>query len=145
MLVLIVDDNEDTTETAALLFGARDHEIRVAHTGPEALQVAPDFEPEVILLDIGLPEIDGYEVARRLRQDPRFKGTLMIAVSGYGSNADQQLSREAGFDEHLTKPVDLERLNRLLSEKVGLPSRPTLLSRELGDNLCVPRHAMLSF
>lgn len=120
MLVLIVDDNEDTTETAALLFGAWDHEIRVAHTGPEALQVASDFEPEVILLDIGLPEIDGYEVARRLRQDPRFKGTLMIAVSGYGSTTDQQLSREAGFDEHLTKPVDLERLNRLLSEKVGL-------------------------
>ena len=120
MLVLIVDDNADTTETAALLFAAWDHEIRVAHTGPEALQVASDFEPEIILLDIGLPEIDGYEVARRLRQDPRFKDTLMIAMSGYGQNTDQQRSREAGFDEHLVKPVDLERLNQLLSEKVGL-------------------------
>jgi two-component system CheB/CheR fusion protein len=123
MHVLIVDDNEDTTETAALLFGAWDHEIRVAHTGPEALLVASDFEPEVILLDIGLPEMDGYEVARRLRQDPRFKDTLMIAVSGYGRNTDQQLSREAGFDEHLTKPVDLKTLNRLLSEKVGMKRR----------------------
>jgi PleD family two-component response regulator len=75
MHVLIVDDNEDTTETAALLVGAWDHKVRVAHTGAEALQVASDFEPEVILLDIGLPEIDGYEVARRLRQDPRFKDT----------------------------------------------------------------------
>jgi CheY-like chemotaxis protein len=120
MHVLIVDDNEDTTETAALLFGAWDHEIRVAQTGPEALQIASDFEPEVILMDIGLPEMEGYEVARRLRQAPRFKDTLMIAVSGYGRNTDQQLSREAGFDEHLIKPVNLERLNRLLSEKVGL-------------------------
>jgi two-component system CheB/CheR fusion protein len=74
----------------------------------------------VILLDIGLPEIDGYEVAKRLRQDPRLKDTLTIAASGYGSNTDQRLSREAGFDEHLTKPVDLERLNRLLSERDGL-------------------------
>ena len=118
MRVLIVDDNEDYTETAALLFGAWDHEIKVAHTGPEALQVASDFEPEVILLDIGLAEIDGYEVARQLRRDPRFKDTLMIAVSGYGRNSDRQLSREAGFDEHLVKPVDLEKLNRVLSEKV---------------------------
>ncbi len=120
MHVLIVDDNEDTTETAALLFSAWHHEVRVAHTGPQALQVASDFQPEVILLDIGLPVIDGYEVARRLRQDPRFKNTLMIAVSGYGSNADQQMSREAGFDEHLIKPVDLESLNRDLSGKLEL-------------------------
>ena len=66
-----------------MLFGAWDHEIRVAQTGPEALQIASDFEPEVILMEIGLPEMDSYEVARRLRQDPRFKDTLMIAVSGY--------------------------------------------------------------
>ena len=120
MLILIVDDNEDMTETAALLFSAWNHETRVAHTGSEALLVASDFQPEVILLDIGLPVIDGYEVARRLRQDPRFKNTLMIAVSGYGSETDQQLSREAGFDEHLIKPVDLERLNRDLSQKLEL-------------------------
>lgn len=118
MHVLIVDDNEDYTETAALLLGAWDHETKVAHTGLEALQVASDFEPEVILLDIGLAEIDGYEVARRLRQDPRFKHTLIIAVSGYGRSADQQLSRDAGFDEHLVKPVDLEKLNRALNEKL---------------------------
>jgi CheY-like chemotaxis protein len=120
MRVVIVDDNEDTTETTALLLTAWKHEIRVAHTGSEALQVASEFQPEVILLDIGLPEIDGYDVARRLRQDPRFKNTLIIAVSGYGSSSDQQLLREAGFDEHLVKPVDLERLSRDLSEKLEL-------------------------
>ena len=120
MHVLFVDDNEDTIETAALLFGAWDHEIRVARTGPEALEVASDFEPDVILLDIGLPGLDGYEVAKRLRQDPRFKDTLMIAVSGYGRESDRQLSRAAGFDDHLIKPVDLEKLNELLSEKVNL-------------------------
>jgi two-component system CheB/CheR fusion protein len=120
MHVLFVDDSEDTTETAALLFGAWNHEIRVARTGPEALQVASDYEPDVILLDIGLPGMDGYEVAKRLRQDPRFKDTLMIAISGYGRESDRHLSREAGFDDHLIKPVDLEKLKALLSEKINL-------------------------
>ena len=74
----------------------------------------------MILLDIGLPGMDGYEVARRLRQDPRFKDTLMIAVSGYGRESDRQLSRAAGFDDHLVKPVDLEKLTALLSKRVNL-------------------------
>jgi two-component system, chemotaxis family, CheB/CheR fusion protein len=121
--VLIVDDSEDTTETEALLFGAWNHEVRVARTGPEALQVAADYGPDVILLDIGLPGMDGYEVARRLRQDARFKDTLIIAVSGYGRESDRRLSVEAGFDDHLIKPVDLEKLNALLSEKVDLKRR----------------------
>ncbi|MGH7914411.1 MAG: ATP-binding protein, partial [Candidatus Binataceae bacterium] len=122
MQVLIVDDSEDTTETAALLLGTWHHEIRVAHTGAEALKVASEYQPDVILLDIGLPGMDGYEVARRLRRDPRFKGTLIIALSGYGGygqETDHQKSREAGFDEHLIKPVNLEKLNGLLSEKLN--------------------------
>jgi two-component system, chemotaxis family, CheB/CheR fusion protein len=123
MDVLMVDDSEDTTETAALLFGAWNHEIRVARTGPEALQIASVYQPDVILLDIGLPGMDGYQVARRLRQDPRFKDTLMIAVSGYGRESDRRLSREAGFDDHLIKPVDLTKLNALLNEKVNLKKR----------------------
>ena len=118
MLVLIADDNRDTAETAALLFNAWGHETRVAYTGPEALQVASNFEPEVILLDIGLPQIDGHEVTRRLRRNPRFRDTLIIALSGYGMKTDQQLSLEAGCDEHLVKPIDLEKLNQLLTAKL---------------------------
>jgi two-component system CheB/CheR fusion protein len=120
MHVLIVDDNEDTTETAALLFGAWNHEIRVARTGPEALAIAPAYQPDVILLDIGLPGMDGYQVARRLRQDPRFKDTLIIAISGYGSESDRRHSQEAGFNDHLVKPVDLQKLNELLKQRVSL-------------------------
>jgi CheY-like chemotaxis protein len=120
MRVLIVDDNEDTLETAALLLGAWNHEIRMARTGPEALQVAAHSALDVILLDIGLPGMNGYEVAKRLRQETRFKDTLMIAITGYGRDQDRQLSREAGFDDHLIKPVDLEKLNALLNEKVTL-------------------------
>jgi CheY-like chemotaxis protein len=97
----------------------------VARTGPEALQVAADCALDVLLLDIGLPGMDGYEVAKRLRQEARFKDTLMIAISGYGRDHDRQLSREAGFDDHLVKPVDLEKLNALLNEKVTLKRRAT--------------------
>jgi CheY-like chemotaxis protein len=123
MRVLIVDDNEDTLETAALLLGAWNHEIRMARTGPEALQVAADSALDVILLDIGLPGMNGYEVAKRLRQETRFKDTLMIAITGYGRDQDRQLSREVGFDDHLIKPVDLEKLNALLNEMVNLKRR----------------------
>ena len=85
--------------------------------------IRDSYGPDVILLDIGLPGMDGYEVARRLRQDARFKDTLIIAVSGYGRESDRRLSVEAGFDDHLIKPVDLEKLNALLSEKVDLKRR----------------------
>jgi CheY-like chemotaxis protein len=125
MRVLIVDDNEDTLETAALLLGAWNNEIRVARTGPEALQIAADCTPDLVLLDIGLPGMNGYEVAKRLRQEARFEDTLIIAISGYGRDQDRQLSREAGFDDHLVKPVDLEKLNALLNEKVTLKRHAT--------------------
>lgn len=114
--LLIVDDN-DTAESAALLLTAWNHDIRVAHTGPQALQVAPDYEPDVILLDIGLPEMNGYEVVKRLRQDSRFKRTLIIALPGYGQESDRQRARDAGFDEHLTKPVNLEKLEPFLRDR----------------------------
>jgi two-component system OmpR family response regulator len=118
MHVLIVDDNEDTVESTAELFALWDHDVRIAHSGPEALKLATEDPPDVVLLDIGLPEMDGYEVARHLRQDPRTKDAMLIAISGYGQQQDLQLSREAGFDKHLTKPVNMEKLNDLLIEKM---------------------------
>ncbi|MGH7907158.1 MAG: response regulator [Candidatus Binataceae bacterium] len=118
MRLLIVDDNEDTTDTAAELFTLWDHDVQIAHSGSEALNAAAKDPPDAVLLDIGLPGMDGYEVARHLRQDPRLRNVIVIGISGYGQEKDRQLSREAGFDLHLIKPVDLEKLNGLLIEKM---------------------------
>jgi CheY-like chemotaxis protein len=116
--VLVVDDNRDSAETMAMLVELWGHEVRIVHDGPAALASvagSPGWRPEVILLDIGLPGIDGYEVARRLRQEPSLDGTLMVAMTGYGQERDRQLSREAGFDHHLVKPVDPATLQALLA------------------------------
>jgi PAS domain S-box-containing protein len=113
--VLVVDDNEDAAESLALLLRARGHEIRTAHDGPSALSVAEDFRPEVVFLDIGLPRMDGYEVARRLRVQPGREGLLLVALTGYGQDEDRRRAEEAGFDAHLVKPADLEALQRLLN------------------------------
>ncbi|MGH8011512.1 MAG: ATP-binding protein, partial [Candidatus Binataceae bacterium] len=118
--VLIVDDSADTTASAAELFADFGHDVRIASSGSEALEMAAQYRPDVILLDIGLPGMNGYEVADRLRQDARFKDVLMIAISGYGQESDRQRSLAAGFDEHLVKPVDLEKLEELLTEKINL-------------------------
>ena len=83
------------------------HEVRVAYGGPAALEAARAFRPQVVLLDLGLPGLDGYEVARRLRADPLTADCLLVAVSGYGQAEDRARSKEAGFDHHLTKPPDL--------------------------------------
>ncbi len=113
--VLVVDDNHDSAEMIAELLQASGHDTRLAPDGHAALDVASHFRPEVILLDIGLPGIDGYEVARRLRRMPETEGTRIVAVSGYGADHDRALSREAGFDAHLVKPVELGELERLLA------------------------------
>ncbi len=114
--VLVVDDNEDTAEMMGLLLGMDGHEVEVAHTGPSALEAAAARRPDVIVLDIGLPGLDGYQVAQRLRQDPAYKDVLLIAASGYGQEADRRRSWEAGFDHHLVKPVDPAEIQRLLAE-----------------------------
>jgi len=106
--MLIVDDNVDAAETMALLQRLRGHQTHTAHTGPAALALAPEFLPEVVLLDIGLPGMDGYEVARKLRAMPELKGAFLVAMTGYGSDADRARSKEAGFDQHLVKPADLD-------------------------------------
>jgi CheY-like chemotaxis protein len=114
--VLVVDDNEDAARLLADALEALGYATRVAHDGPSALVVAQAFAPEIALLDIGLPVMDGYELARRLRaQSTSAAGELrLIAVTGYGQAADRGRSKEAGFDEHLVKPVDLGRLQEAI-------------------------------
>jgi two-component system CheB/CheR fusion protein len=91
------------------------HVVRLAYNGPEALQAADEYQPEAVLLDVGLPGMNGYDVARRLRQDPRFRHTLLVAMTGYGQDDDRRRSRDAGCDQHLVKPVDPHDLQQILA------------------------------
>jgi CheY-like chemotaxis protein len=113
--ILVVDDNVDATDSLALLLGVSGHEVRTAYDGPAALEAAEAFDPAIVLLDIGLPGMDGYEVARRLRQLPGRDKVLLVALTGYGQEEDRRRSREAGFDHHLVKPVDPEVLLALFA------------------------------
>ncbi|MBY0527279.1 MAG: PAS domain S-box protein [Gemmataceae bacterium] len=113
--VLVVDDKVDAVESLARLLNLIGHETRTAQDGPAALEQARRFRPDVVLLDIGLPGMDGYEVARRLRQRPETARAQLVAVTGYGQEEDRRLSREAGFDLHLVKPVDLTVLQELIA------------------------------
>jgi signal transduction histidine kinase len=112
--ILVVDDNVDVVETTSLLLSLSGHEVRSAKDGLQALHMAVEFAPEVVLLDIGLPLMDGYEVARRLRQMPQLAGALLVALTGYGQQADRQRGRDAGFDGHMLKPVDPHALAKLI-------------------------------
>jgi CheY-like chemotaxis protein/anti-sigma regulatory factor (Ser/Thr protein kinase) len=113
--VLVVDDNRDAAESLAMLLGVGGHDVRTAHDGPTALAVAAASRPEVVFLDIGLPRMDGYEVARRLRQQVGLRQALIVAVTGYGREEDRRRAEEAGFDAHLVKPADPEELQKLLA------------------------------
>jgi CheY-like chemotaxis protein len=113
--ILVVDDNPDVLRTLKDALETLGHTVRVANDGPAALRVLTTFEPEVGVLDIGLPVMDGYELARRLRERPGSSPDLrLIAVSGYGQAADRRRSAAAGFDRHLVKPIDLVNLERVL-------------------------------
>jgi signal transduction histidine kinase/CheY-like chemotaxis protein len=111
--VLVVDDNSDAAQMLEYLLTTENHKVRTANNGRDALTVADKFEPEIVLLDIGLPDLSGYEVARRLRQ--KNPASLLIAVSGWGQEEDRQRSLEAGFDYHLVKPVEFDELWKLLN------------------------------
>ena len=112
--VLVVDDNRDSAMSLALLLELDGHEVRRAYDGLEALEIADDFRPEVTLLDIGMPRLDGYGAARELRQRDWAKDTLLVALTGWGQQEDKRMAREAGFDHHMVKPVDPDALRRLL-------------------------------
>ncbi len=114
--MLIADDNEDSARSMEMIQRRRNYETRTAFTGPAAVAAAAEFAPEVVLLDIGLPGMDGFEVARRLRAMPALAGSFLVAMSGYGSDEDRAEARDAGFDEYLIKPLNLDLLReRLLS------------------------------
>jgi signal transduction histidine kinase/ActR/RegA family two-component response regulator len=115
--VLLVDDNVDSAESLALLLRLWGHEVVVAHDGPAALREAEALPPQVALLDISLPGMDGYELARRLRAQPGLKGVVLVAVTGWGQEDDRRRSHDAGFDHHLTKPVELSALQELLTQE----------------------------
>jgi two-component system CheB/CheR fusion protein len=117
--VLVVDDNVDSADMVALLLKLSGHQVRLAHSGPDALTAAEDFLPELILLDIGLPGMNGYEVARRLRQQPQFAETVLAALTGYGQESDRQRSKEAGFDLHYVKPLAPKTLEALVADPRG--------------------------
>ncbi|WP_437933700.1 hybrid sensor histidine kinase/response regulator [Sorangium sp. So ce341] len=113
--ILVVEDNPDVAESLVMLLQALGHDVAMARSGPEALEAAPAFLPDVVLLDIGLPGMDGYEVARQLRRRPELERALLVALSGYGQDEDRRRSRAAGFDHHLVKPVSRAVLQPLIA------------------------------
>ncbi len=113
--LLLVDDNVDSARTLAMLLELSGHEVRVAHAGPAALESTAQYSPDCVLLDIGMPEMNGYEVARRLRKDRKFSGEL-VALTGFGRDYDREQARLAGFDHYLVKPVDYQKLQQLLEQ-----------------------------
>jgi CheY-like chemotaxis protein/two-component sensor histidine kinase len=114
--VLIVEDNRDLAESLAMVLRLWGHDVTVAFDGPAALTAARARPPEVVFLDIGLPFLDGFEVARRMRQEPKLRKARIVAITGYGGDEDRRRSREVGIDLHLTKPVDPLDLQPLLAE-----------------------------
>jgi CheY-like chemotaxis protein len=124
--VLVVDDNTDAADSLGLLVRMWGHDVRVAYDGSRLLETAAAFRPDAILLDIGLPHVDGYCLARQLRQQPDLQGILLVAVTGYADAEHRELSEEAGFDHYLVKPVDPDQLQGLLRAlaEAGQPEQP---------------------
>lgn len=112
--ILVVDDNRDAAGSLALLLRLEGNEVCTAEDGLTAIETASSFRPDVILLDIGMPRLNGHDAARRIRQQPWGRDVVLIALTGWGQEADRQRSHEAGFDHHLVKPVDLAALQALL-------------------------------
>ena len=118
--VLIVDDNVDSAETLGMLLDLYGHETRTAGDGPQALAAGEDFRPQAVLLDIGLPGMDGFEVCRRIRATDWGRDALLVAVTGWGEESTGRRARDAGFDAHLVKPVEPQALQDVL-QGVGEP------------------------
>jgi PAS domain S-box-containing protein len=136
--ILVADDSLDGANSLARLLRFLGHEVRVAHDGQAAVELARSFRPDIALLDVGMPVMDGHEAARRLRGDPELSGMLLVALTGWGRLEDQAQSREAGFDLHLVKPVEVEKLVRLLNEFRAGGARPCGQSAVLTPTLPGP-------
>ena len=113
--MLVVDDNIDLVMMLASSLRQRGYGVQTAYTGPDGLRVALDWRPDIVILDIGLPGLDGYQVARQLRAQPETKAVRLIALTGYGRDSDITLAREAGFDAHIAKPHDFDELEKLMT------------------------------
>ncbi len=114
--ILIVDDNEDVADSFALVLEHAQREIQIAYDATQALKIAQSFEPQIVLLDIGLPDMDGYTLARRLRESPATKCALLISISGYGRDEDHARATAAGIDHHLLKPLNYTVIEQLIND-----------------------------
>jgi two-component system, chemotaxis family, CheB/CheR fusion protein len=112
--LMVIDDNKDAAESMSMLFELWGHDVICAYDGRAALETAAKYRPDAVFLDIGLPGMDGYEIAERLRELPESAHTVLVAITGYGQDEDRRRSREAGIDHHLVKPVSPETLHELL-------------------------------
>jgi CheY-like chemotaxis protein len=122
--IFIAEDNQDSAESLKIILELLGHEVRVAHDGLSALAVAAAEPPDLMLVDIGLPGIDGYELARRARSDARLARVPMVALTGYGTDEDRRRATAAGFDHHLVKPIDLDVLSGLVSRIAKTEAAP---------------------
>jgi CheY-like chemotaxis protein len=130
--VLIVDDNVDAADALCMILEIDGHAVHIVHDGDAALAAVPRHRPEIVLLDIGLPVMDGYEIARRLRTLDAGADTLLCAVTGWGQAEDKRRAEEAGFDHHLVKPVTRETLQRVLQQMPNPATREAESSAALG-------------
>jgi signal transduction histidine kinase/DNA-binding response OmpR family regulator len=121
--ILVIEDNKDAAESSKLLLALEGHDVKTANTGINGLAIAKSFQPQVILCDVGLPGMDGYQVAKSLRDDPELQDTYIIALTGYGRAEDQKRSRDAGFCMHLTKPIDYNKLHNVLANLENIDDR----------------------
>ena len=122
MKIVIADDNRDSADSMAMLLEAGGHEVHVAYDGAEAVATAGQTRPDVVLLDIGMPKMNGFECARAIRSQPWAAGALLIALTGWGQEEDKRRALEAGFDRHLTKPVDPATLEAALQVPPASPA-----------------------
>jgi CheY-like chemotaxis protein len=121
--ILVVDDNRDSADSLVTAFGVLGHDASAAYNGRDALARIGQMEPSLLVLDLSMPEMDGYALARAIRAQPGFARVAMVALSGFGSEADRAKSREAGFDAHMLKPFDLVDLEAMV-EMADAPSAP---------------------
>ncbi len=119
--IMVVDDDRDVADSFALLLRCLGQEVRVSYSGSAALVALTEFEPSLAFLDIGMPDMDGYETARRIRASGRGQGLVLAALSGWGQDEDRRRAMAAGFDHHFVKPIDIDALERLIAAMVSRP------------------------
>jgi CheY-like chemotaxis protein len=119
--ILVVDDNRESAASLAMLLDLTGNETKTAHDGVEAVEAAASFRPDVVLLDIGLPQLNGYDAARKIRAQPWGTSMVLVALTGWGQEEDRRKSHEAGFNAHMVKPVDYDALMQLLAETTVSP------------------------